>query len=157
MREDTRNILVGAVTVVVLVLVAILSFSGSKVDRASGFTIHAIFNRIDGLQLGNEVRIAGIKIGQVTAMKLGKDFAATVDLSIDTDAKIPTDTSAAIHTEGLFGSKYIVLEPGAEDDMVKAGDSLDLNQDSVVVQDLLDLIIGEAKANRAKAKAAKDK
>ena len=41
--------------------------------------------------------------------------------------------------------------------MVKAGDSLDLNQDSVVVQDLLDLIIGEAKANRAKAKAAKDK
>jgi phospholipid/cholesterol/gamma-HCH transport system substrate-binding protein len=153
MQEDTRNILVGAVTVVVLVWAGILSFSGSKVEGGgSSITIHAIFNRIDGLQVGDEVRIAGIKIGQVAGMRLDADFAATVDLNIETDAILPTDTSAAIHTEGLFGSKFIVLEAGAKDDELKAGDTLDQTQDAVVVQDLLDLIIGEAKAKAAARK-----
>jgi len=155
MHEDTRNILVGAVTVIVLVWVGVLSFSGSKIEGGgSGITIHAIFNRIDGLQVGDDVRIAGIKIGQVTGMRLDADFAATVDMNIDTDAILSSDTSVAIHTEGLFGTKFIVLEAGAEEDEIKAGDTLDQTQDSVVVQDLLDLIIGEAKSNQVKAKAA---
>ncbi len=158
MQEDTRNILVGAVTVIVLVWVGVLSFSSSKIKGGgSGTTIHAIFNRIDGLQVGDQVRIAGIKIGQVTGMRLDADFAATVDLNIKTDAKLPIDTSAAIHTEGLFGSKFIVLEAGAEDELIKKGGILDRTQDAVVVQDLLDLIIGEAKSNQAKAKAAAKK
>ena len=156
MHEDTRNILVGAVTVIALVWVGVLSFSSSKIEGGgSGTTIHAIFNRIDGLQVGDEVRIAGIKIGQVTGMRLDDQFAATVDMNIETDAVLPIDTSAAIHTEGLFGSKFIMLEAGAEDGLIKAGDTLDQTQDSVVVQDLLDLIIGEAKTNQAKAAANK--
>ena len=105
--------------------------------------------------MGDEVRIAGIKIGEVTGMRLGNDFSATVDMELSSGVQIPSDTSAAIHTEGLFGSKFIVLEPGAEEELVKAGESLTLTQDAVVVQDLLDLIIGEAKANRAKAAAGK--
>ncbi|MBT3553878.1 MAG: MCE family protein [Rhodospirillaceae bacterium] len=158
MHEDTRNILVGAVTVIALVWVGVLSFSSSKIEGGgSGTTIHAIFNRIDGLQVGDEVRIAGIKIGKVIGMRLDSDFAATVDMNIETDAKLPIDTSAAIHTEGLFGSKFIVLEAGAEDEEIKAGDTLDQTQDSVVVQDLLDLIIGEAKSKQAKSKAAAKK
>ncbi|MEE2759817.1 MAG: MlaD family protein [Pseudomonadota bacterium] len=151
MQEDTRNIFVGAITIVVLVFIGVQSFSSSKFDQAgSANTIHAVFNRIDGLQVGDEVRIAGIKIGEVIGMRLGIDFSATVDMELNSAAQIPSDTSAAIHTEGLFGSKFIVLEPGAEEEMVKAGESLTLTQDAVVVQDLLDLIIGEAKANQAK-------
>ncbi len=156
MHEDTRNILVGAVTVIALVWIGVLSFSSSKIEGGgSGTTIHAIFNRIDGLQVGDEVRIAGIKIGQVTGMRLDDQFAATVDMNIETDAELPIDTSAAIHTEGLLGAKFIMLETGAEDHLIKAGDTLDQTQDSVVVQDLLDLIIGEGKTNQAKAAANK--
>ena len=156
MQEDSRNIMVGAITVVVLVLIGVQSFSSSKIEQAgSANTIHAVFNRIDGLQVGDEVRIAGIKIGEVTGMRLGSDFAATVDMELSSGVQIPSDTSAAIHTEGLFGSKFIVLEPGAEEELIKAGESLTLTQDAVVVQDLLDLIIGEAKANRAKMAAGK--
>ncbi|MAF47171.1 MAG: MlaD family protein [Rhodospirillales bacterium] len=157
MHEEVRNILVGAVTVIVLIVFGVMSFSSSKIEAATGFNINAVFNRIDGLQVGDEVRIAGIKIGEVSGMKLVEGFAAVVDLKIDVDIGIPSDSSAAIHTEGLFGSKFIVLEPGAEDDALKPGEGLDLTQDAVVVQDILDLIIGEAKANRAKSKAANKK
>jgi ABC-type transporter Mla subunit MlaD len=83
-------------------------------------------------------------------MRLGPNFEALVDLRIDNPVGLPTDTSAAIHTDGLFGSKHVVLVPGADDTELKAGGRIDLTQDSVVVTDLLDLIIGEAKANAAK-------
>ena len=73
-------------------------------------------------------------------------------LKLDRDVKIPTDTSAAIHTDGLLGSKYIVLDPGVEEEYLGNGDKFDLTQDSVVVQDLLELIIGETEANQAKRK-----
>ncbi|NQV57838.1 MAG: MCE family protein [Rhodospirillales bacterium] len=154
MSEDVRNIIVGGITVFVLVVIGVASFSSSKIEASNGISINAVFNRIDGLQKRDEVRIAGIKIGEVTSLTLGKGFSATVGLNIETDAKIPTDSSAAIHTESLFGSKFIVIEPGAADGFVAAGDTIDLTQDSIVVQDLLELIIGEAKANQAKMKAA---
>ena len=63
------------------------------------------------------------------------------------------NTSAAIHTNGLFGSKFIVLEPGGEFDELTDGDSITYTQDSLVVEDLLELIITEGKARRAAAEA----
>ena len=100
--------------------------------------------------IGDEVRMSGTKIGEVSRMRLGPNFEAIVDLKIDSPVGLPTDTSAAIHTDGLFGSKHVVLVPGADETELKAGGRLDLTQDAVVVTDLLDLIIGEAKSNAAK-------
>ena len=68
---------------------------------------------------------------------------------IDGDVKIPKDSSAAIHTDGLFGSKFISLGPGAEEALLKDGDTITFTQDAVVVSELLDLIISEGKAKRA--------
>ena len=70
--------------------------------------------------------------------------------------ELPLDTSAAIHTDGLFGSKFVVLEPGAEEDVLQSGDEFTYTQDAVVVSDLLDLIIAEGKAARAKREAAQN-
>ncbi|MDG2032581.1 MAG: hypothetical protein P8J29_01465, partial [Rhodospirillales bacterium] len=47
---------------------------------------------------------------------------------------------------------YVTLEPGAEEEYMETGDSFEVTQDSVDVQDLLDLIIGQAKSNQAKIK-----
>jgi len=138
-------------------VIGVMSFSSSRIEASTGMIIYAVFNRIDGLQVGDEVRIAGIKIGDVSSMKLGNGFSAIVGLNVETDAKFPSDSSAAIHTEGLFGSKFVVVEPGADEEYLKAGDTIDLTQGSIVVQDLLELIIGEAKANRAKMEAAAKK
>lgn len=152
MSEDGRNILVGVLALIALGVLSSATFGGKTVGAAAGggYTVHATFGRIDGLNIGDEVRMSGIKIGEVSRMRLGPNFEAVVDLRIETDVGLPTDTSAAIHTDGLFGSKHVVLVPGADDAMLKAGGRLDLTQDSVVVTDLLDLIIGEAKANAAK-------
>ena len=113
--------------------------------------IAAGFNRVDGIAAGDEVQLGGIRIGRVELVTLDSAFRAMLTLRILTDIDLPTDTSAAIHTDGLFGSKFIVLDPGGETEVLEDGDEIQFTQDSVVVSDLLDLIISEGKAKRAAA------
>jgi phospholipid/cholesterol/gamma-HCH transport system substrate-binding protein len=90
-------------------------------------------------------------------MRLGPNFSAVVDLRIDVPVELSTDTSAAIHTDSLFGQKHVVLVPGGDDRVLKPGGMISLTQDSVMVGDLLDLIIGEGRANLAKRQAGTGK
>ncbi len=152
MIEDSRNILIGTVTLAALLLGGLFSFASSAVDTSDGVLLTAQFNRSDGLNAGTEVRMGGIKIGEVTALDLKKDYSAEAILKIEANIPIPIDTSVAIHTAGIFGGKYVTLEPGAEEEYMESGDYFEVTQDSVDVQDLLDLIIGQAKSNQAKVK-----
>ncbi len=150
MNEESKNITVGFATLIVLLLAGAFSFSGGQINASTGFTIKGTFNQIDGLTQGDDVRMGGIKIGEISSMNLGEQYTAIVTMRITTAVKIPIDTSAAIHTDGLFGSKFIELEPGGDEEYLKDGDSVDLTQDSMVIQDLMELIIGEVKAKTKK-------
>ena len=58
-------------------------------------------------------------------------------MQINNEIKIPTDSSAKISSEGLMGGSYIAIEPGGSDDMLDAGDSIELTQGSI---DLIGLL-----------------
>ena len=143
---------VGVITLAVLLFGSAFSFSSGAVDTTDGVFVEASFNRIDGLDTGTEVRMGGIKIGEVSSVALKDDYSALVTFKIEADIRVPTDTSVAIHTGGIFGAKYVTLEPGAEEEYMETGDEFTITQDSVDVQDLLDLIIGQAQSNQAKVK-----
>ncbi len=159
MTRESREITIGAVTVAGLV--AVLAFMNQGRDMVAGaapgqILVSAKFNKVDGLIDGSEVRLGGIRIGTVDGMRLDDQYRAVVTFRIDSMFELPLDTSAAIHTDGLFGSKFVVLEPGAEEDVLQSGDEFTYTQDAVVVSDLLDLIIAEGKAARAKREAAQN-
>lgn len=151
MTAEVREITVGAI--VVAVLLGVMGYLyGARDDAASansGVRVSASFNRIDGLAEGDPVYLSGVRIGTVEKLWLNKNFRAIVNFWINDGIKIPKDSSAAIHTDGLFGSKFVVLEPGAEEVPLKTGDVITFTQDAVIVSELLDLIISEGKANRA--------
>ncbi|MCW9032792.1 MAG: MlaD family protein [Alphaproteobacteria bacterium] len=148
--NDTMETVIGALVVFGVVIAMAFSYGGKKVEGASdGYPIIAAFNKIDGLSEGADVRLAGIKIGSVASYKLDEFFRAALTMEIDHGVKLPIDTSVAIHTDGIFGSKYIVLEPGGEEDTLQPGDSIEFTQESVVVEDLLELIINQGKARLA--------
>ncbi|MDD9879103.1 MAG: MlaD family protein [Magnetovibrio sp.] len=160
MTRDLREILIGAATVVGLV--GILVFMNARhelfgADAGADLVVSGKFNKVDGLIEGSEVRLGGIRIGTVTGMALDGQYRAVVKFTIDAGYRLPKDTSAAIHTDGLFGSKFVVLEPGAEEAPLKSGDEITLTQDAVVVSDLLDLIISEGRVAQAKARQAAGK
>ncbi len=152
MAPETRETLVGAVVVLALFVVLGFSYGGGKAaarSAATGYLVEATFNRIDGLAVGDEVRLGGVRIGTVEDQVLGGDYRATVTLRLESPVPLPTDTAAAIHTDGLFGSKYVELQPGAEEDMLADGDVLHFTQDAVIVGELLELIITEGRKKRA--------
>jgi phospholipid/cholesterol/gamma-HCH transport system substrate-binding protein len=61
-----------------------------------------------------------------------------VQFSIDTRYdQLPTDSSASIYTSGLVGEQYIGLEPGGMDEYLKDGDSIDLTQSALVIEQLV--------------------
>lgn len=151
MTTEVREVSVGAAVFACFLAAMIFLYSGAEdvPHQDSGIRITADFNRVDGLIEGDPVFLSGIRIGTVEKMFLKEDFRIVVALRLNSDVKVPTDSSAAIHTDGLFGGKFIVLEPGAEEDAIKSGAKITFTQDAVVVTELLDLIISEGKAKRA--------
>jgi phospholipid/cholesterol/gamma-HCH transport system substrate-binding protein len=155
MNEADKDTVIGAVVLAALALMIAFLHSGKDVSAVgSDYRLDAVFNQVDGLLPGDEVRLGGVQIGTVKSQSLGDGFQAVVTMNVFSDVKLPLDTSAAIHTDGLFGSKYIVLEPGGEEEALAEGDMITFTQDSLVVSDLLDLIISEGKARLKENKPA---
>lgn len=152
MRGETKEIAVGAVALSSLLLVLGFFQAGRThaAGQATGYEIGATFNRIDGLFPGDPVRLGGIRVGKVAKAELDANHRARLTLRLDSDIKLPQDTAAAIHTDGLFGSKFVVLLVGGEDAVIKPGGAITHTQDALIVSELLDLIIAEGRAARAK-------
>ena len=157
MTQQAKEAVVGVVVFAVFVLAVLFSYTArDTLARATdtGYVVTATFNRVDGLPVGGAVRVGGVHVGTVTDQRLDQHFRAVVTLHLGREVDLPADTSAAILTESLFGSKYIELEPGGDAAMLKNGDAIQFTQDSLVVSDLLDMIIAEGRANLAKKGAA---
>ena len=105
---------------------------------STGYSVSAQFDRVDGLVVGADVRMSGIKIGTVTDQALDpQTYQANVTLTIDEAVQLPEDTSAKISSDGLLGGAYISLEPGGSMDLIEAGGEITLTQGSI---DLMGLI-----------------
>ena len=149
MSEEARHSIVGFVALLTLLVLGVLSFATTTTEKTAGFDITADFDRVDGLTVGDEVLMSGIKIGEVTRMILTESFRARLTLNIDDGVELPSDSDARILTDGLFGSKFIEVNPGAEEEILEAGDEIEFTQESLVLQDLLDQVIGQGRSARA--------
>jgi phospholipid/cholesterol/gamma-HCH transport system substrate-binding protein len=128
-------------------LATVYSGSGKKVEP--GYDVRATFKKTDGLMYGAQVRLSGMVVGKVAGYKLDDSYRAIVTLHIKPGVELPKDTSALIHTDGLLGAKYIELQPGGDEDVIKPNGAVVYTQDSVDLVDLLEKIVAMAKARRA--------
>lgn len=103
------------------------------------YTITARFGNVGGLTTKAPVSMAGVRIGRVTAISIDpKTYNAVVTMSIDKKYdNLPTDTSAAILTQGLLGAQFIGLQPGGDDHYLKNGDQITLTQSAVALEQLI--------------------
>jgi len=157
MNTENKNITVGALALAGICLLFVVLYGGRQVTAqtdAGRTTLKATFNRVDGLLPGDQVRMAGIRIGKVESFTLDRDFRAVMIFRIDSAVKLPVDSSAAIHTDGLFGSKYVELEPGGEEKFMESGAEISFTQDAMIVSELMELIISQGKAVHKKRNAA---
>ncbi|CAA7615216.1 MlaD family protein [Magnetospirillum sp. UT-4] len=151
-KGGNRDTAIGAVVVAVAALLLVLVYAGTEgpgEDRTdAGYLLTARFNRLDGITIGSPVRLSGVPVGKVVGRHLAPDFRAVTELRIASNVALTADTAAAIQTDGLLGSKYIELKPGAEETVLKPGQEIPYTQDAMVIEELLDMIIQQARAKR---------
>lgn len=117
-----------------------VSLGGTEFFGSSRQTILAEFDNISGLQLGASVEIAGVPVGQVTAINL-KDPKALITLSIDNNIKLRDDDMLAIRTKGIIGDRYVKITRGGSEETLAPG-SVIVDTESVVdIEDLIGKII----------------
>ncbi|HEY7688395.1 MAG TPA: outer membrane lipid asymmetry maintenance protein MlaD [Dongiaceae bacterium] len=138
MNRNIIETVMGAVVLLVAVLFLAFAYSSSSTGRVDGYQVIAKFGRVDGLASGSDVRLSGIKIGNVVDQRLDpQTFQAVVRLSIRDDIKLPADTAARILSDGLLGSNYLSLEPGGADEVIEPNGEITVTQDPVNIADLL--------------------
>lgn len=124
--ENASDAVVGLLVVIVAAWFVVYAWHRTG-GGADGGAIHvtALFPNASGVSPGTDVRVAGLKVGSVSAQKLDpKSYEAEVTLALDPDVKVPADSSAAITSEGLLGSTYIALVPGGDTAFLKNGDTI---------------------------------
>lgn len=80
-------------------------------DNRQTYLVYAAFDDLKQLQIGDDVRLAGVRIGNVTDMLLQNNLAVAT-LSIDKKFSVPSNSVATISMAGLLGANYIAIIPG---------------------------------------------
>ena len=137
-----QGILETIVGFAVLITATIFFFYAYNISNSSkpkdGYRLIANFENIDGLSVGSDVKVSGIKIGYVENIELdGSTFFAKVLLRIDSNVQIPVDSRAIVSTTGLIGNKYIRVNPGASDENLKEDDKFRFTQSALNIEDLI--------------------
>jgi len=77
-------------------------------EKQQGYVNYlATFNKIDGVNVGSDVMMSGIKVGEVSKIFLENNYPV-VKMFVDESLKITIDSSVSIQTDGLFGSKFLL-------------------------------------------------
>lgn len=145
-RRNAAEIVTGLA--VLVVAAGFLGYAVAHSGQSSvggGYPLYARFNSIAGLNVGSDVRIAGVKVGTVDDATIDpKSYLAQVKMTIRNGVELPKDTSIVVSSESLLGGEYLALQPGGDEAILKPGDTITATQGAVSLQDLLGRFIFSA-------------
>jgi phospholipid/cholesterol/gamma-HCH transport system substrate-binding protein len=140
MRKRSVETTVGIFVVVGLLCVAYMTLRLGKLDVLGGnyYTLNGHFSSITGLKPGSSVEMLGIQIGQVKGFTIDQENQeVVVKMRIRGDIKIYDDAIASIKTSGLIGDKYIHIDAGGSDEILKPGATITETEPPVDIEELI--------------------
>jgi phospholipid/cholesterol/gamma-HCH transport system substrate-binding protein len=126
--------------VVLAVALGFLGYAVANTGRSTmgGITLHAKFDHIDGLAIGSDVRMAGVKVGTISSARVDPEtFQAVVTFTLANNIQLPTDSSAEITSDGLLGGKFLSLVPGGDAKTIADGGTVTITQSAASLEELL--------------------
>ena len=140
----------GAIVLIIATFFLVFAYTSSKGGVYAGYPLIAKFDRIDGLAVGNDVRISGVKVGNITSVTIDpKTFLARVVMTVQNGLALPTDSAAEIMSESMMGGKYIALVPGGSNKTLKPNEKITYTQSSVSLESLLGKYLFSSKDNKS--------
>jgi phospholipid/cholesterol/gamma-HCH transport system substrate-binding protein len=137
-QNSAAEVLIGLCVVVLAVVFLTFMYMRAGSGSASGYDIQAQLPKVDGLGIGTDVRISGIKVGTVSSLALNpKNYLVLVTMDINKGVEIPTDSSLQVTSSGILGGQYISIQPGGDDKLLASGGMIENAQGSA---DLMSMI-----------------
>lgn len=149
MAENKLEIAAGLC--VVAVALGFVIFAGKGAGFGAGgdsYDLRASFRSIQGVSLGSDVKLAGVKVGTLTSVSLNpQTYMADAVISLDKSVELPSDSAVLISSEGLLGGNFIELQPGGMPDVLAPGDEIEDTQGAVSLVSLLMKFVGSKPAD----------
>lgn len=137
MHRNIIETVMGGVVLIVALFFVVFAFTSAGSGTVNGYEVTARFDNATGLTPGTDVRLSGVKVGSVIEQKLDMEtFSAVVIMTVQSDLKLPTDTSARVLPDGLLGSNFIELQPGGELENIEDGGAIEYTQGAINIVDV---------------------
>ncbi len=153
MGNNIVETIIGAVVLAFATIFLVFAYRTADLGTGgNGLQLTARFDQVDGLQVGSDVRMSGIKVGTVVSQVLDTEtFQAVIGISIKENIALPDDSAAKIASESLLGGSFLDLEPGGSEDLLEEGDEITFTQSSVSLMDLIgQAIFSSGSSNESK-------
>lgn len=153
MKHNAFETLLGAAIVAVAAFFVVQTYKTTGQHNKDGYYVIAYFDRVDGVMVGTDVKVSGVKMGSVAAINMEPEtYRAKVLLKVEKRLKIPQDSSAEIISESLLGGKYVTIVPGIDDEHVKPNGTIKQTSSAVNFESLISKFMLES----GKSKTDKD-
>ena len=140
MAENTTEVLVGTGVLAVAAgfLIYAAGLTGIGASTPDNYPLTASFRSAEGVSVGTEVRMAGVKVGTITALDLNaQTFRADTTFTMNDGIEIPDDSAISIASEGLLGGSFVEIIPGGSPFNLDPGGEITDTQSSVSLISLL--------------------
>jgi phospholipid/cholesterol/gamma-HCH transport system substrate-binding protein len=139
LSQNVTEVLVGAAVLAAAVGFAVYAGQATGLSRSTaGYELNASFRSLEGVQVGTDVRLAGVKIGTVTGVVLNpQTYRADTRFSVIDGIEIPDDSAVIIASEGLLGGNFVEINPGGSPFYFAPGDEVEDTQGAVSLITLL--------------------
>jgi phospholipid/cholesterol/gamma-HCH transport system substrate-binding protein len=115
--------------IVTSILTLFLAATIGNITFGGKTTYKALFSDVTGLLAGNDVRLAGVRVGQVTGIELADRKLARVTFTLDQKREIPQSAVLRLRYRNLVGERYVAVTEGpGSADMLKPGSTVPLTQ-----------------------------
>ena len=144
--HSTTEVLVGGVVLAGAIAFAVYAGQATGLSAGpAGYELTASFRSLDGVSVGTDVRLAGVKVGTVTGITLNPDtYRADTRFSVAQGIEIPDDSAIVVSSEGLLGGNFVEIMPGGSPFFYAPGDEILDTQGAVsLISLLLKFVSGE--------------
>ena len=114
--RERNPVVIGAVGLAVIAAMLLLAFNIDALPLLAGQSHSAALSEAGGLKAGDDVRIAGVKVGKVTAVDL-EGSHVRVDFRVGRSTELGSQTSATVRIKTILGQKFLALEPAGKGDL----------------------------------------
>jgi len=146
MAENRAEVLAGAAVLAAAIGFLVWSVGGGTLSGGpERYSLTASFRSAEGIRAGSDVRLAGVKVGTITALTLNPEtYYADAVIEVDAAVQLPTDSAILISSEGLLGGNFVELVPGGAEELLVSGDEIEDTQGAVSLLTLLMKWVGSS-------------